>query len=71
MVRGVSVEECLLGDAGFAASTKMLTPIDMNRTGGAILMMKQAEYNSRISKARVRVENAIGAVKCRWPLVRM
>jgi hypothetical protein len=64
-VNGHEYREFLLADSGYTNCSYLVTPIDLKgRPGG--LSRIESNYNYRISRVRVNVEIAIGALKNRF-----
>lgn len=66
---GIPFHEIILADAGFAVNEYTLTPFDLSDVTYA-LDPKQVNYNRRLSRCRVRVENAIGLLKNRFTMLK-
>lgn len=62
---GREYREFILADSGYVNCSYLVTPIDLKgRPGG--LTKAESYYNYRISRVRVKVEIAIGALKNRF-----
>ena len=60
----------ILGDSGYPNLTKLITPY---KKGGNITpyeRRRRSNYNKRVSKGRIIVENTIGALKMRFPILK-
>lgn len=68
-INGFPFPEVILADSGFRQTEYVMTPYDMTGIVYA-LDERQVNYNRRLSRARVRVENAIGYLKNRFTILK-
>lgn len=63
------IKEHVLADSGFPPSERIMSPFDMRGRKNA-LSEEQIYFNRRVSAARCMVEQALGQLKKRFPLLR-
>ena len=68
-IGGLELHEIILADAGFALNDYTITPYDLSEVSYG-LDEKQVNFNRRVSRCRVRVENAIGYLKNRFSILK-
>lgn len=61
-VNGVNVPLYLIGDSAYPMHTWLMKPFPQS----GVLTSEMKQYNYRISRARIVVENAYGRLKARW-----
>ena len=61
-VNGVNVPLFLIGDSAYPLQTWLMKPFPHN----GLLTSEMRQYNYRISRARIVVENVYGRLKARW-----
>ena len=69
LLRGIPMKEIVLADSGFTNNRALISPFDMQNVTYA-LSEKQINYNLRLSRVRVRVENSIGYLKNRFTILK-
>lgn len=60
--------QVILGDSGYPNQLHLVTPFKSDATQGT--ESQRRKFNKKISKARVRVEHAIGCLKLRFPMLK-
>ena len=69
LIGGYDIPQFLLADSGFCNDGHLICPFNLQ---GVTFTLgdKQVNYNRRISRCRVKIENAIGYLKNRWTILK-
>ena len=60
----------IIGDSGYPNLSKLICPFKRDASVGPHKCMRRKRYNKRLSKGRIIVENTIGALKMRFPVLK-
>ena len=64
------IPQMILGDSGYPNLSKLITPYKKSSRISAFERRRRHNYNKRVSKGRIIVENTIGALKMRFPILK-
>lgn len=64
------IPQMIIGDSGYPNLNKLITPYKRVSTITPHERRRRNNYNRRLSKGRIIVENTIGALKMRFPILK-